>query len=88
MDRYTILITSIVLTLFLFTVFDVGDEDIKITGFADDIHESNSGYVFTLNTSDGSKIKAFSKNLPDDELHIFHGDFSSDGSMFFVSRTD
>ncbi len=84
MDKYIVLAISVVLLIGIFAFFNVG-EDESLIGFADNIQESNSGYVFYIHLENGNEIKSFYTEKPDDSLHKFFGKYSEDGSIFFVS---
>ena len=85
MNRYTIFALIMIAVMVLFASFAVGDDDTRITGYADDIHQSENGFVFTITDADGNMTKAFMREQVDDELHIFKGNYSSDGGIFFVN---
>lgn len=74
---------TVIGAILLFTVFGV-DEGESITGYADDIQERDTGYVFYIHDTEGNVTKAFSSAEIDDGLHVFRGNRSSDGSIFFV----
>ena len=62
------------------------DDHIEMIGFADDISESRSGFVFYIHLENGEEIKAFYSQRPDGSLHSFLGKYSEDGNIFFVSN--
>ena len=72
----------------LFTNFTVDDDDTMITGYADDIHQSENGFVFTIIDGNGNHIKAFMREEVDGSLHTFKGDYSSDGGIFYVNTVE
>lgn len=76
--------TSTLLIILLFSVFHVGDDE-SIVGFADDIDEKGSGFVFYIVDDDGNRTKGYSTFEIDGGLHTFHGSFSKDRNIFFVS---
>ncbi len=86
MNRYTILSISIIALILIFVSFDIGEEEEMITGFADEIKDSDSGFTFYINDGDGSRIRSFSSIRPDNMLHEFSGSYSDDGNIFFVSE--
>ncbi len=86
MNRYTILSISIIALVLIFVSFDIGEDEEMITGFADDIEGSDSGFTFYINDGDGSRIKSFSSIRPDGMLHEFIGSYSDDRNIFFVSN--
>lgn len=88
MNKYSVLAISVIILIGLFSYFQIGEDDETVTGFASDIRQSNSGYVFFINDPDGNSIKSFSSFQPDILVHSFHGNYSSDGSIFFVSGID
>lgn len=88
MDRYSVLSISIVILILIFASFNVSEEDDSITGFADQIKSTDSGYTFMINDGNGNSVKSFSSVKPDSGLHEFSGSCSEDGSMFFVSKIE
>ena len=86
MDKYSVLSISIIGLILIFTLFNVGENEEVVTGFADDIKNNDSGFIFFINDGDGCKIKSFSFVRPDETLHEFIGTFSDDGNIFFVSK--
>lgn len=85
MNRYTLFALILIAIILLFTVFTVDDDTTEITGYAEDIHQSENGFVFTIIDDDGDEIKAFNREQIDNNLHTFKGSYSSDGRMFFVN---
>ena len=77
-----------IFVVLILTMFDGDDDSTTITGYADDIHQSENGFTFTINDSDGNKVKAFSRIEMDNSLHSFKGNYSQDGGMFFVNGFD
>ena len=86
MNRYTIFALIMIALMVLFTTFTVDDDSIEITGYADDIHQSENGFVFTIIDGNGDTTKAFMREQIDGDLHIFKGNYSSDGRIFFVNE--
>ena len=86
MNRYTIFALIMIALMILFTTFTVDDDSIEITGYADDIHQSENGFVFTIIDGNGDTTKAFMREQIDGDLHIFKGNYSSDGGIFFVNE--
>ena len=80
---------AMIAVMLLFIVFDGSEEDQEgIIGYADDIHQKDTGYTFTIIDADGERISAFSRISVDTSLHEFKGKYSSDGGMYFVSEID
>jgi len=88
MNRYTLFALVMIFVVLILTMFDGDDDSTTITGYADDIHQSENGFTFTINDSDGNKVKAFSRIEMDNSLHSFKGNYSQDGGMFFVNGFD
>ena len=89
MNKYSIFALVMIAIVLLFIVFDSGEEDPKgIIGYADDISEKESGYVFTIIDAEGGSTKAFSRTPVDTSIHEFKGTYSSDGGIYFVSDID
>ena len=88
MNRYSALALILISVMILFVVFDIGDDDTEITGYAKDIRQKDTGTTFVIIDADGNETKAFSSFEIDDSLHIFKGSYSKDGSIFFVNDID
>lgn len=85
-DRNLLLILSAISVILLFSMFDTGAEsNWDHSGIAYDIRESPSGYTFSFDTSTET-FRCFHSTCPV-ELGYYRicGEFSDDGSMFFVS---
>ncbi len=88
MDRYSVLSVSIVILIVIFASFNVSEDEDSVTGFADQIKSTDSGYTFIITDGEGNNLKSFSSVKPDSGLHKFSGSYSEDGSMFFVSKIE
>ena len=89
MNKYSIFALAMIAVVLMFIVFDDGEEEQEgIIGYADDIHEKDTGYTFTIIDAEGNSIRAFSRLPVDTSLHEFRGSYSSDGGMYFVSGID
>ena len=88
MNRYTLFALVMISTILLITMFNDSDDGTSVTGYADDVRQSENGYTFTINDVDDNRIKAFSRIEIDDSLHTFKGSYSQDGGMFFVNSID
>ena len=88
MNRYSLLAIVVIIIVVITTFFDLPNNDnhIEMIGFAADISESRSGFVFYIHLENGDEIKAFYSQRPDDSLHSFSGKYSEDGNIFFVSN--
>ena len=87
MNRYSVFALVLISIVLIFTSFGVGDDDSeRIIGYAEDIHQKDTGTTFTIVDADGNSIKAFSRFSIDTSLHEFKGNYSVDGGMFFVSE--
>lgn len=71
-----------VLSMFI-TEDDISSENEEL-GFVYDIDESSRGYVFNFQKTDGTSIRCFYQKEPENAAYSIKGDFSEDGSMFFV----
>ncbi|MDY0293040.1 MAG: hypothetical protein RBQ77_00505 [Candidatus Methanomethylophilaceae archaeon] len=87
-DRFFLFSLAVFAVLVLLSLlpFDVSNQGTsEITGIAKDPHSSSSGFVFTLEDTEGRIIRCFSYTEPTCPLlYTMHGGFSSDGNMFFV----
>ena len=88
MNRYTSFALVIIAVILIMTMFGIDDDDMEVIGYADDCHQSENGITFIINDSEGNRIKAFSRFEIDDSLHVFKGEYSQDGGMFFVNSID
>ena len=88
MNRYSMIALILIAVMILFISFDIDDDDIEITGYADDMHVKENGTTFTIVDAEGNHIKAFSSSEIDGSLHIFKGNYSKDGNIFFVNVID
>ena len=89
MNRYSIFALAMIAIVMLFIVFDDGEEEQEgIIGYAEDIHEKDTGYTFTIIDANGGSTKAFSRLPVDTSIHEFKGSYSSDGGMYFISQID
>jgi hypothetical protein len=86
-DRYSLLCVSIALIIII-TVF-VNQEEPKNEdkiGIVHSIKETQNGYTFMLDDSEGSRMKCFARAGPSEFcVYVVRGSFSEDGNMFFVS---
>ena len=85
MDRYSLLAIVVITIIISLSLFDIHDNGESIIGFVDDINQNDNGFIFIINDCNGNTIKSFCNERPDDLLHSFHGRYSDDGNMFFVS---
>ena len=88
MNRYTILSLVLIASVILLISFSPEDDTVEITGYADDLHEGQNGYTFSITDSDGKETRAFYRGTVDGSLHIFKGTYSMDGKMLFVNEID
>ena len=77
-----------IVLMIMITAFDIEDDETRITGYAENIHQSENGFVFTIMDTDGNETKAFVREQVDGSLHVFNGNYSSDGKIFFVSSIE
>jgi hypothetical protein len=74
--------------MIILTVLLTEDETVnkERIGIIHGIEETQNGYTFTFEDSDGEDMRCFSRNEPDDNgIHKIIGTMSEDGSIFFVS---
>ena len=86
-DRYSLLCISVSFII-LTAVFVVpGDpEDRGMIGMAYGVKETQNGFTFYMEDSDGERVRCFCRAEPVERaIYIVKGAFSDDGSMFFVS---
>ena len=89
MNRYSIFALVLIAIVIIFITFNVDDDGSEtITGYADDIHQKDTGTTFTIVDVQGNHIKAFSRMDVDTSLHEFKGNYSADGGIFFVNEID
>ena len=88
MNRYTLFAFVMILVILVMTMFEGTENGSSIIGYADDIHQSENGYTFTINDANDNNIRAFSRTEVDDSIHTFKGNYSQDGGMFFVDEID
>ena len=89
MNRYSIFALVLIAIVIMFISFDIEDDGSEtITGYADDIHQKDTGTTFTIVDAEGNHIRAFSRADIDTSLHEFRGSYSTDGSIFFVNEID
>lgn len=89
MEKYVLMILSVIVLILLFSFFNIGETDEeKIIGFAENVHESTNGFTFNIVTEDQLSIKSYSSQKPDSSIHRFIGDYSDDGSIFFVCNIE
>ena len=89
MNRYSVFALVMIAVMLLFIIFDDGEDDPEgIVGYADDIHQKDTGYTFIIMEADGNTVRAFSRLPVDTLLHEFKGSYSVDGGMYFVSEID
>lgn len=88
-DKFFVLCVVSCLILVSFCYFYQEDEDSKetITGIVTKNNTSEKGFVFDLETSQGSTIHCFCKESPlVNNIYSIEGSYSDDNSMFFVSK--
>lgn len=90
-DKYFIISASLALVLVL--AWSVSDEEKendgghRALGIAFDIKETENGFVFSAEMSDGSSYRCFYKDRPDElGIYFFYGDFSEDSGLIFLKK--
>ena len=91
-DKYFFLSVSLLLAFVLaWSVLNTNSErenkydDVVCIVF--DIKETENGFVFMLETSDGSKFRCFYSVRPIElGLYMVSGNFSDDGSLTFIKK--
>ena len=86
-DRYSLLCFSVSLIL-LMTIFVNSEEpeDDSIVGIVFDVKGTQNGYTFSLEDSEGNKIRCFTRIEPiENNAYMIKGSFSDDGNIFFVN---
>lgn len=87
-DKYFIICVSTVLIFaFAWSTLNVKEENEDIKGIVFDIRESEKGFVFTLESSQGICQKCFFHEEPE-ELMVYSvsGNLSEDGNILFVKK--
>jgi hypothetical protein len=87
-DKYFIICVSTIL-IFAYawssSVFEDENEDLK--GIVFDVHKSDKGFVFTLESSEGNYQKCFFHEEPEELMaYSIIGNFSENRSMLFVEK--
>lgn len=87
MDKYLILGLSVISIMVVFAYFlDDSNVEYDHTGIVSGIKGTSSGYTFYLEEN-GRDIKCFYSERPNNlGLYSIKGNYSDDGSIFFVSR--
>ena len=88
MNRYTQFALVMISVMIVFMIFNIDDDEKEILGYAENIHQSSNGYVFTIMDENGEETKAFYEDEIDDSLHVFKGKYSDDKEIFFISSID
>lgn len=88
-DKFFILSVISCLILVSFCCLYEEDKESKdmITGIIIKTNESEKGFVFDIEITDGSTIHCFCKECPLlSQIYTIEGSYSDDGSIFFVSK--
>ncbi len=87
MDKYSILGLSVVVIIGLFLVFSDDDMmEYDYSGIVSDIEQSRNGYTFSIQIHDGTVIRCYYSEIPIElGYYSVKGNFSDDGTIFFVS---
>ena len=87
-DKYFIICVSIVLIFALaWSTLEKEEKNEDIKGIVFDVHESEKGFIFTLESSDGICRKCFFHEEPQELMaYSIFGNFSEDGNIFFVKK--
>ncbi len=87
MNKYLILASAVVAVAILIVFFSGNPmKEFDRRGIAYNVEESPKGYTFDFDCSDGASIRCFCKEKAAELGHYgISGDFSADGSIFFVS---
>ncbi len=83
-DKYFLLCLSVAFII-VFSSFFIQDQDDGRIGVVSDVKESSSGYTFDFE-DESSSFRCFAKEKPvNGSVYTIKGNFSDDGTMFFVS---
>lgn len=90
-DKYFIILISLVLVFILaWSVLDTKTENKdcdRMLGIAFDVRETESGFVFSVEISDGSSYRCFYEECPDElGVYFFYGNFSQDKGLIFLEK--
>lgn len=89
-DRYFVISVSLLFVFIIaWSVLDAetDSKSDRILGIAFDARETESGFVFSVETSDGSLYRCFYEKCPDElGLYFFYGDFSKDSGLIFLKN--
>ena len=84
-DKYLLLCLTVSIVLIASSVVKENDVDGMI-GTISDISETPNGFVFYLDTSNGTSQKCFCKEHPNvDSVYLINGKMSDDGTILFIS---
>ncbi len=86
-DKYMLIGISVIILAFLFIHFsDDMNVDHDYTGIVYDIRSTSNGYTFLFDSSEG-EFKCYCSERPVDlGYYGIRGQFSNDGSIFFIDR--
>ena len=87
-DKYFIICISTVLIFALaWSTLNVEEENEDIKGIVFDVHRSEKGFVFTLESSEGICRKCFFNEEPKNLMaYSVSGNFSENGNILFVKK--
>ena len=90
-DKYVLMCVSIsviiLISVFLMPGENSDDEtDDSIKGIVYDIDQTSRGYTFSFQDTEGRSIRCYFKEMPEESAYSISGNFSDDGSIFFVSE--
>lgn len=90
-DKYFLTCISI-LMIILISVFLTSEETMEdnfnsdIRGIVYDVKQTLNGYTFSFQDTDGNFIKCYYKEMPKELTYCISGNYSKDGSIFFVKE--
>lgn len=86
-SSYTVLGLAVVMVAGVFVVFsDADSASYDYTGIAQHIRQGDNGYTFDLQTSSDGTFRCFARDSVSDlGYYAVAGEFSDDGTIFFVS---
>ncbi len=87
-DKYFIIcVSAVLISTLLWSSLNAENENEEIKGIVFDVRESENGFVFSLESSQGIYQKCFFFEEPEELMaYSISGRLSEDGNIFFVKK--
>ncbi len=87
-DKYFIIcVSTVLISVLIWSTFNAEDENEDLKGIIFDIRESENGFIFMLESSQGTHQKCFFFEEPEELMaYSISGYLSEDGNIFFVKK--